>query len=119
MKSHRLAVLGLLLAIAAALAFLACEASKPAPHRVGLTPGVTAQTSAFSYQSGSDAGTVIVPPDTFVTSIWAVGGNDGGTIVITPSSQFTYPTCTSVEGGWVDGGCADGAVLDGDRKSTR
>jgi hypothetical protein len=113
MRSRRraLVLLGLAL-VSLGLAALSCRGSSSS-HKVGVLPGQAPQASAFSYQSGSDAATVVVPPSTFVTSIWAVGGDGGGTVVITPASQFSTPTCTSVEGGWVDGGCADGAILEG------
>ncbi len=95
------------LVLALAVALGSCAEGK---HRkVGATGTVP---DAFTYQAGT-TGTVIVPADTFVTSVWAVGGTGGGTVTITPSSQSTNPTCTAADAGFITLDAGDGATADG------
>lgn len=92
-----------LLACLPILLVIACKRD-PAPV-MGAVGGYTPGPVAFSYVSGSDGGTVVVPVDTFVTSIWS----GEGTFTITPSSQYTYPAC---DAGYTDGGNSDGGYTD-------
>jgi hypothetical protein len=65
----------------------------PAPIAGAILPGYSGPvTDSFSYLSGT-SGTVVVPANSFVTSIWAHNTTGGGTFTITPASQYTNPAC--------------------------
>jgi hypothetical protein len=106
---RRIAALFGLALLALLIAVDACH--DEASRHYGTFSGTIGTPPAFSYQSGT-TGTVTVPADTFVTSLWAVGGSGGGTVTITPAYQ-NYPTCVQADAGWIVIDAGDGDVIDG------
>lgn len=104
-----------LLAVVAALLIplaLIAACSHSESERIGLVPSPVSTAHPFLYTSGNDGGTVVVPGDQFVTSIWA----SGGSYTITPVNPYTDPacdagsTCTANDAGR-DGGDAGSTCL--------
>jgi len=107
--------------LAPLLLIAACWHSEPAqrapitsPKAAAIFPGNTGPaTDSFSYLSGT-SGTVVVPVNYFVTSIWAHNTTSGGTFTINPANQYTNPACNNpaIDGGPYDSGCGADAACD-------